>query len=493
MSGHATAPRTAAGASRACGGEAAGIAGTAGTAAPAWPFPTAARFTSLILRPSRSSSNSTKLEASMYSISSLISLSKRPPPIRDLRGPGAARDTPAPMDALDSPHHNPMRPQIQRRASRLPESLLELQPRPPDFVTRAPQEALRPGDHAQIVVAADRPQDGQTRPAGDRDLFRTARRRHRPQRGRRPLHQADPLGGRQVDVERRLGRHLLDRNAVEADHRGAHHLGHTVQDLLKDGLHRGSAPFEAEAPMFASHRSRRRMASRRGPLTSFARISGEAAIGRSAARGRAPPDSARGAAADPPTRRPAGALPCASSFSRRAALWFSGSTRSMPRYTSIALSTRPWRRYSSARVLVCSASSFVSPSSCRRGSGQGKPARPASPAAGSLAGAKEVTPRSSGRKSGDGSEEGRVPTPGRNGGGALAGVTWGAGTAAAARTGAGAAGAFSAGAKAAEGGAPGAALRSIRGGNAAGGAAWGETGPWLCVSWRSAATSLSFG
>src|SRR5437867_11042930 len=151
LSGDSPAAGRAAVASRACGWEVAGITGAAGTAAPAWPFSTAARFTSLILRPSRSSSNSTKLEASMYSISSLISLSKRPPPIRDLRGPGAARDTRAPMDALDSPHHNPMRPQIQRRASRLPESLLELQPRPPDFVTRAPQEALRPRRRRTVI------------------------------------------------------------------------------------------------------------------------------------------------------------------------------------------------------------------------------------------------------------------------------------------------------------------------------------------------------
>src|SRR6267142_205066 len=176
MSGDSMAAGRAAGASRGCGGGAAGVAVTAGTPAPACPFPTAALLTSLILRPSRSSSNSTKLEASMYSISSLISLSKRPPPMRSLPRPEAARGTPASMDAFDSAHHNPMPPQIQRAAGRSSERLLELQPCPPDFVAGASGNALRADHHAQEIVAADRSQDRETGPALHRDLLRSAGR-----------------------------------------------------------------------------------------------------------------------------------------------------------------------------------------------------------------------------------------------------------------------------------------------------------------------------
>src|SRR3989442_13506969 len=152
----------------------AGAAGT-GAAGPAGPLVTAARFTSLILTPSLSSSNSTKLLASMSSISSLISLSKRPPLTRHLRRSAAAAGAPAPMGAILRVDHIPMLPQIEEslrgRRPRSGHGALELHAGLPDHIAGAPGDAARRQHHAEVVVAADRAEDREAGAAGDRDLF----------------------------------------------------------------------------------------------------------------------------------------------------------------------------------------------------------------------------------------------------------------------------------------------------------------------------------
>src|SRR5207247_3149478 len=211
---------------------------------PAGPFETAARFTSLILKPSRSSSNSTKLEASMYSINSLISLSKRPPSMRALRNSGDAHETPAPMDAFDRPHHNSRRRQSQqpglrplaatreRGTRRSGEGLFELQPRSPDFVADAPLQTLRADHDAQVVIPSDRSQDRQPGAARDGDLLGPSGRSRGAQGGGGPLGETDPFGGGEVDVERLPRRQFLDRGSVQTHHRRPERLGASIEDVL---------------------------------------------------------------------------------------------------------------------------------------------------------------------------------------------------------------------------------------------------------------------
>src|SRR5437899_3224133 len=192
-------------------GSGAGGAAPTGVGPFAW---TVARFTSLILNPSRSSSNSTKLLASMYSISSLISSSKRPPP-RPI-SPGLPR----PLWYRKSARRGwggraacaatgaaaPRRPD-----GRLPDRLLQLQAGPPGFVAGPPRDAVRADDHAQEIVRSQRTEDRQARSGGDRDLLERIRRQV-PKRGGRPLHHVDPFGRQEIDVDILPRRHLLHRD-----------------------------------------------------------------------------------------------------------------------------------------------------------------------------------------------------------------------------------------------------------------------------------------
>src|SRR6185295_3475965 len=143
------------------------------------PLVTIERLTSLILNPSRSSSNSTKLLASMYSINSLISLSNSPPPMRDLlrlasrggpRGPGARDPKPAsyPNAGVNTGGRG-MAPASPGGASG--DDVLQLPADLPGLEAGPPRDSVRADHQAQIVVPPDRPQDRQPRSAGDGNLL----------------------------------------------------------------------------------------------------------------------------------------------------------------------------------------------------------------------------------------------------------------------------------------------------------------------------------